>query len=359
MTAEGNRRRRWVAAGAGAAALVVGATTWLVAVHGDDGNGPHRAPVTIRRPAPSPTVTPSADAPVPCPVTLLRLPAGFSSGGVVAGSPSGRYLVGTVSGPDGFRLVRWDGARVRLIPAGERHQVAGVNDRGLVVGGGPYAWIYQGRGIVRLPVPDGWDDAVATGVNARGDVVGTVETYTRSAAVVWRDVQGAPRATVLTAPFGDAHATGISDTGVVVGTLYKGGTGTAYRWGAGGRGQRLPVPAGHSGFVNGVQGTWAYGGAGPAAGGNTGTGVLWELTSGRSVLVPDGDVGAVGADGAAPVNIPPHRAVLRSPTGVLRPLAPAARRDRVWTTAVSADGTRVAGESSVRPATWDCGKPEH
>ncbi|MEJ3745348.1 hypothetical protein WEI85_18900 [Actinomycetes bacterium KLBMP 9797] len=329
-----------------------------------------------------PTVPAAEASPpsAPCTVTALGLPAKATSGAVNAGSPNGGYLAGFSSvGGSPPTPLRWDGTRAEPIGVAGSGEAQGVNDDGVVVGNGQsaagrsFAWAYANGTVTELPIPTGWTGAEANAVNARGDVAGTLFGPDRAAAVVWRNTGSTTRAEILDAPQARAMAWGISDEGIVVGTLDDGRQPQPYRWDAHGKGQRLTTPAGYTGgAARGVRGDWAYGYAYRSTGTPTGTppsrgtyrqqpqedadtAGLWNLRTGQFVAVAaDGEVEDVSSGGATVVNRAGGGALLRGPDGVIRELPGLSTTDTTAAYARSDDGTRAAGVSAHTPVRWTC-----
>ena len=353
------RRRQWyTASAAGAVTFGLVVTAGLVGRAGT---------------VPSPQAGASTPAAAPgCTAERLALPPNTNEGGVNAASPDGRHLAGAVTGPGNPALpVRWDGTRAVPIPIDGTGEATGVNDSGVAVGRGQtaghqhYAWAYAGGKVVKLPVPKGYTGAEASAVNAAGQVAGVLFAGEHNAAVVWQSATADAGVTVLDAP-GGAMAFGISDEGVVVGSLE---TGAAYRWDANGRGSKLAGPAGTDGGSGalGVRGDWVYGlltKSEPSAGDKTafpgGTvidpnvAVLWNLATGKAGTVDDGRVEAISPTGQITVNGKDGTASIRQASGESRPLPPLTAGAKAYAYALSDDGTLAGGASADRPVRWSC-----
>jgi uncharacterized membrane protein len=114
--------------------------------------------------------------------------------------------------------VRWDRGRVRTLrlPSGATWSEAhDVNDRGWVVGsarptdGAQHAVVWRGGRALWLPERAGTSSSVATGINAAGDIAGSMDGQ----MAVWRVRTSMPRV----GPSGGAIA--ISDSAVAAGAL--------------------------------------------------------------------------------------------------------------------------------------------
>ncbi|MFI5842520.1 hypothetical protein ACIA8K_22710 [Catenuloplanes sp. NPDC051500] len=162
-----------------------------------------------------------------CSVTDLPLPPNAVAHNTwIAGADvTGRWAVGSTEINDQIEQVVWRNGAVSVppLPFGTGH-LADVNSSGLTVGYGltmsyasvPVTWS-ETTGLRELPVPhDGWN-AQATGINSRGDIVGTADdpaVFDSQHAVRWpADTPG----TVEIMP-GDAphSAIGVDEDGTVL-----------------------------------------------------------------------------------------------------------------------------------------------
>jgi uncharacterized membrane protein len=174
---------------------------------------------------------PGSSAAAGCVPALHALPG---LGGAVAearGMSSAGTVVGTASTPSGdIRAVWWDRARqVHPINTGSglADTALDVNDSGAMVGiaedleeGLPRAWQRSARGRVRfLAVPAGAIASYAARINRSGLVVGYVFTGDRFAGAVWASPVGQPRLLPLPPGFTQAVAFGVDDTGRVTGAV--------------------------------------------------------------------------------------------------------------------------------------------
>lgn len=191
--------------------------------------------------------SPAPAGPLPvldCDITVLPLPEEFAEPGpdtfpavqLTAMDPTGRYAVGNAyqrtweddgsssSAPDG--VVLWEDGHP-TVPAALRgdNGARDVNADGVMVGGGDtvgspdgFAWTYHNGAMTELPIPEGFESAEASAINAAGDVVGTgINGDGLHTVLVWP--AGDPdHPRVLAGPPGRAViASGITDEGVVVG----------------------------------------------------------------------------------------------------------------------------------------------
>jgi hypothetical protein len=171
------------------------------------------------QPPPSESASPTSCAP-----QLLALPPGADSGRVTNGDPSGRYLVGAVTGGGRAWTVLWDHGTPQLLsPPISEHDHLAVNGAGTVAGSGSnLGWVYRDGKYSTLLAPGGKPAGriEIDGINERGDIVGTAaETpLERGKPVVWPGGDpAAGRYLAATANPGDAFVTDIDDDGTVIG----------------------------------------------------------------------------------------------------------------------------------------------
>ncbi|MEV6488084.1 hypothetical protein AB0M20_05500 [Actinoplanes sp. NPDC051633] len=361
------RRRvgiRRAAAGAAVAAgvLAMGGAVFAVG---------HRPPSAS---VPQPDVPP-AQAPVQCRVSRLPAPKGADHATATAVAPSGRFVGGATlgseeTGENGAALL-WDAGQLRTIEIeGRSATPLGVNDDGVVVGGVTRnhklaAWVFRDGHAEILPGLPGHDNMFATGVNARGDIVGVAGgPGDVNKAVLWP--AGEPgEIRTLPAP-GSAGAMGISADGVVVGYAND----RPYVWSAAGAARELP--GGAEGTALGIAGDWVYGTSGPSADdGNFGSALKdaphsggrparWSLSRNRLETLPGTHPAAITASGAmVGLTAKPERnaVVFRDrPPANLPPLSD--RPVPSVVNAASVDGRTVAGEQpgerDTIPLLWRC-----
>jgi uncharacterized membrane protein len=319
---------------------------------------------------------------VACTVERMRSPRGDEAPSVIAVDATGRYVVGAfyegVSADPA--VVLWhDGTPQVLAMGTPLYGVQAVNSAGVVAGtdtGKQRAVRYRDGQVKLLPLPPGAVATSATAVNSRGDIVGDGHFADGSwKALLWPANGASP--TVLAAPLNEAHATGISDDGTVVGYLADGEQ--PYLWRPNGHGEPLPVPGGQRrGKAAGIQGDWAYGWAGVAAQPSTGPSgppkklgasvVQWSRWNVRTMQVEvlaglaPGAVNAAGvvagsAGGAPEPGNGGSPAIWRD--GVVVTLPPVATGlGRGSATGVSADGRTVVGnvfdDAGEVPVVWHC-----
>ncbi|HSW17325.1 MAG TPA: hypothetical protein VLJ86_08875 [Ramlibacter sp.] len=147
--------------------------------------------------------------------------------------------VGFSSGPAGERAVTWtaDGAVSALTSTGQASRALAVNDPGLIAGVSGNAQsrravLWSAGGVVQeLPLLPSLGASVATGMNARGDVVGYCATASDARrATLWP--RGSSTAVDLGALPGHhaSQALGINDSGDIVGESSSGQAVRAFIW---------------------------------------------------------------------------------------------------------------------------------
>ena len=269
------RRRARVAGVAGvvaATALVVsgGATVVGWGRHAPPSVDPRPPAASATLPSPSPT-TPAG--PSACTLQRLPVPAGQPPKSLVTGGdPTGRYVLGrSYPGGQSHPLLIWDNGQVRTVAmTGQDQELVDINSTGTVAVGNSFvgpksdqetAWVYHDGVMTRLP---GNDTSVA-GVNDRGVMVGQAG----GKPVTWASPTSAP--TALSVPAGWTGAvSAIDENGTMVGSVSPSGPGeaaTPYLWHPDGSGEPLPMPV-----VNGqpvtlamaraIRGDWVVGWAG-------------------------------------------------------------------------------------------------
>ncbi|MBO9553934.1 hypothetical protein [Cellulomonas sp.] len=241
--------------------------------------------------------------------------------------------------------------RTYALPGG-LDAAARINDRGQVAGtDGDLAALWDGRRLVRIGVADPADTySYATGLNTRGDVVGTSGSYGgRTRAFVWSG--GTVR--VLPDLGGNAGATGINAAGQVVGYVRSATgpqraalwepDGTLVQLGAlgDGGGHSLAAAINDRGDVVGY--SYTQTGAGPVRAVRWGaTRAVEPIDGGGTVFAQAADVNGRGrvvgnlqlADGY-------QQGFVRDAQGEVRPLAPQADGDTSVLNAVNESGTAV------------------
>ena len=172
--------------------------------------------------------------------TPLPVPAGVFSVRV-NGTDRGNQVVGgydTFEGGQHRPGVLWRNGELIVLgeASGQLTELTAVNTSGVAVGG-HFGFGSPGRRAMRfvvdhyedLPVPEGTRDSMATSVNARGDIAGTVD----GRLIVWR--AGDPAGFQLPLmPFDSfTSGVGIGDDGTVVGSVLEpvgSGPNRAFRW---------------------------------------------------------------------------------------------------------------------------------
>lgn len=212
-----------------------------------------------------PTVA-STVAPSACASSPLPLPPDANGLDIRAVDPAGRLVVAVPNhNAEEMGAMLWtDGGQPQLLTAAKDVTVAGVNASGVIAGtrrtagvSGVQAVVIRDGKVVALPTPGTAAFTSATGINARGDVVGTAGLKAGGErAVLWP--AGAPTATLLTVGTRSTKAVGITDDGVVVGNA--GDLPHGFRWAADGAGTALAVPAGYlKAGARAVSGGWVLG----------------------------------------------------------------------------------------------------
>ncbi|SNY66974.1 hypothetical protein [Paractinoplanes atraurantiacus] len=345
-------RRRVAMRRAGAAAFSVLAVAGVVAA--------------VNRPPDQKSITPAAND---CQVAALAMPAGEKQVTTTAIDPAGRFITGAVpaseeTGGQGRALLWTDGQVKDLGVTGFGPTPLGVNAGGTVVGGvtrgeRQVAWAWTNGTLRILPVPAG-SDATANAINTRGDIVGVVA----GRAAFWPAADPL-KVHLLNAP-GESGALGIGDEELIVGHA----AGKPYVWKSTVEGG--PLPSTGEGSATAISGDWIVGTSGPSTregviasprmGPNAaGPTVRWQMDGKPAQPVPGMAAAGITSTGVvAGVTTktelnPPYREATLS-TRRLPHLS--ADRDYDVATAISADGTVIAGEQPsetvTRPLIWRC-----
>lgn len=255
------RRRRWYAAAGGVTALaMVGTVAVTQALGSPLAQGPDGVDTLV------------GDAPKPyssCTVRTLSTPDGEDFAGYAAADPTGRYVVGGVTGADGdIRPVLWtDGEPEVLRVRAQSAEARDVNAAGVVVGsataadGREFAWLYRDGKVSELDGAGLAGSVVARAITERGDVLGEVWTAKQATTLLWKG--GDPEAVVPLRVDGDATARDMDENGTLVGGTQNdavGKPGTPMVWAVDGEPKALDVPEGFTGGqATGVRGGWAVG----------------------------------------------------------------------------------------------------
>lgn len=221
-----------------------------------------------------------------------------------------------------------------------------VNDAGQVLGNvGATAALWDGRRTVLVAPLPGDDYVYLSGLNERGDVVGTSGQFGGVSRAFLRAKGGA--VTVLSAPGVSAGASSLNDLRQVVGYVDDAGTQQAVLWDTDGSVRALPSLAGAGGHtlavdVNNRGDVVGYSYEGPATG--LSHAVRWPRGGGPALsLDPDGGAFGVAVDvnevGRVVGSVVPsggaQQAFVRDGTGRTRLLAPAAPATSSIVTAVN------------------------
>lgn len=324
------RRRRIAGAGVGAAFAAVALMAAPLAVAAVVRDLSVQAPLADSSRAAAaasapPPVAPAA--PTSCAAQRLPVPAGTVASYVTDGDPTGRYLVGTATGPTGGgAALLWDNGRLTVLrpPTGNDVSNLVVNSRGEVAGdgyarGGFVAWVYRDGRYTTLPMLRTGPGSIinVADINERGDVLGSDQTMEHSGTgggtaserpsgsgsaageenppVIWpADAPGTVRPLRLPKEPGLVFAKGIDDDGTVVGARSEPpvpGTDASTAvsrglvWSPTGELRELPAPpgAGPNVSVAAIRDGWVTGTAdSPAAPNPPGYGVYrWNLRTGQ------------------------------------------------------------------------------
>jgi probable HAF family extracellular repeat protein len=130
------------------------------------------------------------------------------------------------------------------IPGASGVYVADINDAGQAVGYyidenfANQAFLYENGSVTTLPRPAGRDEAMATAINAAGQIVGYASTYTEDGAEVtallWDAAAPAGYVVIGDDPSAKLNPADINDQGVVAGLASYDGAFRAFTWTAGG-----------------------------------------------------------------------------------------------------------------------------
>jgi len=248
----------------------------------------------------------------------------------------------------------------RLLPLpGGLDSAVRINDRGDIAGTDDgVAALWRERQLVRIGVADPSDTySYVTGLNERGDVVGTSGTFGgQSRAFVWTG--GAMR--VLPGLGGDTGASDINDRGQVSGYAWDGsGAQRAVVWAPDGTLTELGTLGGHSlatalnnrGDVVGYSYTAAAGGSMRA--------VRWPQGAAPVPVEAPGSVLGIASDinergrvvGNLAIATGPQQGFVHDATGPVRPVAPLVPGETTVLTAVNDYGTAVGCEFSGEAST--------
>ncbi|XVU21437.1 hypothetical protein ACQPZJ_29705 [Actinoplanes sp. CA-054009] len=324
-----------------------------------------------RPPAEKKAIIPAAPG---CRVAALPMPAGEKQVTTTAVDPGGRFIAGAVPASEetkasGRALLWADGRLLDLGVTGFGPTPLGVNAGGTVVGGvtrgeRQLAWAWANGQVRILPAPAGFD-ATANGINTRGDIVGVISQPHGTRQAAFWPAADPSKVRLLEAP-GESGALGIGDEELIVGYADD----RPYVWKSTVEGGFLPGTG--EGSATAIAGDWIVGTSGPSThdgviasprmGPNAaGPTVRWQRDGRPAQAVPG--MAAAGITGTGVVAgvttktepAPPYREATLS-TKRLPHLS--ADRDYDVATAISADGTVIAGEQPTdtitRPIVWRC-----
>lgn len=321
-------------------------------------------------PTPSPTPIALTKLPGSCAVQGLVLPKGLGSTAafVTGGDPTGRYLLGSISND---KVFIWDngipGNPIEL--ADIDSDLTDINSAGVAVGFG-----YEPSGMVAYVLHNGTltplagANAEAHGINESGVIVGSVD----GRPVRWASPQAEPELLPIPSGMKDRGvAAGITDDGMIVGTLESPAGQVPIRWDTTGP-KELPLPEHLKGgfglvTVTDVRGGWAVGQVQPGQVLPVKMiGVRWNLANSAVEEFPDTEIlstvnhsGWTGSQSGRAAIFASPREVLRLPTNIPGE-STGLRLPTVK--AISDDGTSLAGEVTVmsagsieqRPVRWSC-----
>ncbi|HTJ33045.1 MAG TPA: hypothetical protein VL738_07430 [Dactylosporangium sp.] len=357
--ARGERRRATIrAASAAAVVLVVLAGGWAFA-GADRGHRPDPVPAVSASPSPE-----GGQGITRCTASEVETPPAAAQGGttVMGGDPSGRYLVGLgIDGAKGLALL-WDRGKYRIIDLpDESPTLLDINSAGVAVG---YTtrqrrvpWVVvDGRAHELARAGGDNDDAVAYGINAAGQIAGTV----KGRPVLWPGPDGQAAPLPLPGPGYSGWARAVDDDGTVVGQLFHDDGSAAWAWAPDGTPTMLaaPVidgkPATEYGAFD-VRNGWVAGTAGT-------TGVLWNLRTGKVRVVAWGMLMAVNGRGWTVLANEPRAAVDTGTQRVDLPSVPGAEGGvYALAPAVLSDDGRFAAGTAITSANghragtrWTC-----
>ena len=346
------------------AALLVGTATLIPRAHGTA----KPAGVTIHVPFDGQLLPPTADC------AVHRLPFTDGNGnayGAIAIDPDGRFVLGAGAGlknSGGAAILDRDTGRVTVLPDGAGTASAvGAGGAAITRQPNDRPWVYRNGQLVNLAMLPG-RSAVASGVNARGDVVGWLEIDTSgtaatesSIAVEWPADRPDEIRTLSDVP--GAQALFIDDDGRVGGTV----AGQPYIWNADGTGHALPVtyPGHWQGHVWDIVGDRAFGLLDSGQGATSvEIATVWDLATGTQTyyvlphalfnnrLTTDGTMMATVVDASHDMSYPGVMITRDGRTSRL-PENPGDSNDTMLE--MTADGHTVIGRGDIQDSLiWTC-----
>jgi len=248
----------------------------------------------------------------PCLQRPLATASGLTGVGASGAAPAGRFVVGSGARSDGRQsIVRWhDGVPTQLGVTGDWVQAVDASDDGQILISSDAGNLRYRDGVAEaLPTPAGYADARVTAIdNAHGLAVGhaTDANGQNGHAVVW-SAANEPRVLPIPTGFNHAVANDIDDDGTVVGTVQDWDWDNAHvraqsavLWRPDGTVHTLPASGDHPEAIAVRNGT--------AVGTDAGQAVRWDLTTpatpattvapGKATAVNDrGDI-LIGTDAA-------------------------------------------------------------
>ena len=319
-----------------------------------------------------------------CAMQILPIPEGYQSTRVTGMSNDGSVIAYRAVSPDpeGPRPKQFlysDGEVSEVPMLRDYTTIQDVNAAGVGVGGGwispkyvPYVW--RDGQMSELPNEEGgW----AYAINAKGDIVGSLDRDGTSIPVRWPADGTGPVDLALPEGKERGMATGIGNDGTIVGEVMverdNSGNPKPYMWRADGSGTYLAMPEGAdladvAVGVTDIKGDWASGWlVAPGVGYG---GVRWNLAKGTAEVVDLDDWVAVSANGtvASHLRDSPIAAYQSGKTIVELPglLDPADNTSKDNVVAISADASLLAGDVFIggydaeeqpltNAVTWTCG----
>ena len=319
---------------------------------------------------------PAATPPTSCAIEKLAVPDKVKMALISGADPTGHYLVGRSYPKDGYQAVIWhDGTPTKVnLPGDLEESLGDVNSAGTAVGWsytdtdgitGPVPYAYASGKVVKLK---GVARGSANAVNDAGAIAGDDGSH----AIVWPS----PTATAIKLPTPEgtdnAAAVAIDEDGTVVGNL---DLKVPFAWFADGTSQALPLPTYQgkkvpSARVFAIRNGWAIGVADRVATAQPGAGsakdllpVTWNLRTGRAQITGDWEMSAedVNAQGWQ-IGISKGRAALVA-GGHKVALPELSHHEAGQLTnipnAISDDGRLIAGQSddaggTIHAVVWRC-----
>jgi uncharacterized membrane protein len=383
-TGKRRRRVRRLGLGVGVASLSLGVTAVIAIPHAIPVDpGPDRAISAAASPSVEPSPAPSAKPafrtrsyqrpaaralPTSCQGTKLAVPGGGIKSYVSNLDPSGKFATGRIYNDDMDPVLWRDGQATRVPMGGDDDILEAANAKGDAVGfsypeSGPRAMAYIGGTLRELK----GGSAQPTGINQQGRISGTLEEGRQFTPVVWPSADAEPVPLPLPDGVRVGRANDIDEDGTVVGNIGDSPARTAYVWYPDGTGQALPAPVldGQPAVdfdARRVRNGWV---TGFVSLGKAGSGVRWDLTTGKVEVVdkirssmdvsPHGWI--VGSDHNQDAVLTDGTTVFPLPNVFPKP----AEYGMNWGQAISDDGLTIAGtnddkahDGEQRAVVWKC-----